>query len=110
MNESAAHDESALWLVTVFIALLCLTALTTAAHFVDLGAWHALVAMAIAACKASLVVLFFMHARRSQSLIWLVIATGLLWLALCIGLTLSDYATRHWYSADRNSTNTSFSR
>ena len=44
----------------IFAALLALTALTTGVAFVDLGKWNTVVALAIAVCKATLVVLFFM--------------------------------------------------
>ena len=57
--------------LTVFALLLALTALTTGAAFVDLGAFNNVVALAIAACKATLVVLFFMHVRYSTRLIGL---------------------------------------
>jgi cytochrome c oxidase subunit 4 len=45
--------------------------------------------------KAVLVVLFFMHVRYSPRLTWVVVASGFVWFALLVGLTLSDYLTRH---------------
>ena len=82
--------------VTVFGTLLALTALTTAAAFVDLGPFNNVVALGIAACKASLVVLFFMHVRYSSKLIGLAVVAGLAWLAILVVLSLSDYWTRDW--------------
>ncbi len=88
---------------TVFAILLALTGLTTLAAYVNLDAfmgskvipWNTLVALAIAACKASLVVLFFMHAKYSSNLTRLAAVAGLFWLAILIALTLSDYKTRN---------------
>jgi len=82
--------------VAVFLALLALTATTTAVAFVDLGPWNTVVALGIAFIKATLVVLIFMHIRWSSSLSRVVIAGGLLWLAILFALTLSDFVTRGW--------------
>ncbi len=88
---------------TVFTILLALTGLTTLAAYVDLDAmmgskvipWNTIVALAIALCKATLVVLFFMHAKYSSNLTRLAAVAGLFWLAILIVLTLSDYKTRN---------------
>jgi cytochrome c oxidase subunit 4 len=82
--------------IFVFVSLLVLTATTVGAAFVDLGPLNNLVAMGIAALKATLVVLFFMHVRYSTRLTPLVIASGLFALFIMVGLTLVDYATRGW--------------
>jgi cytochrome c oxidase subunit 4 len=52
--------------------------------------------MGVAVLKASLVVLFFMGVRYSTRLTPLIIASGLFCLAVMVGLTLADYATRGW--------------
>jgi cytochrome c oxidase subunit 4 len=82
--------------VAIFAALLALTATTTAVAFVDLGPWNTVVALGIAVVKASLVVLFFMHLKYSPLLNRTVLLGGLFWLAILIGLTLTDFATRGW--------------
>ena len=82
--------------VAVFVTLLVLTATTTAVAFVDLGPWNTVVALGIAFIKATLVVLIFMHVRWSTRLTQIVVVGGLFWLAILIGLTLSDFATRDW--------------
>src|SRR5262249_17915324 len=79
---------------TVFAALLVLTLLTVGASYLELGPLHTVVALLIAATKALLVVLFFMHVLYSPRLIWVVIAGALFWLAILIGLTVTDYWTR----------------
>ena len=80
----------------VFAALIVLTATTTAVSFVDLGPWNSVVALGIAFVKATLVVLFFMHIKYSPRLTQIVVAGGLFWLAIMIGLTLSDFISRGW--------------
>jgi cytochrome c oxidase subunit IV len=80
----------------VFAALMVLTATTTAISFLDLGPWNTVVALGIAFFKATLVVLFFMHVKYSPRLTQVTIAGGLFWLAILIGITLSDFMTRGW--------------
>ena len=84
--------------VGIFAALLVLTATTTAVASVDLGPWNTVVALGIAVFKASLVVLFFMHLKYSPLLNRTVLLGGLFWLAIMIGLTMTDFATRGWLS------------
>lgn len=83
--------------IGVFMALLVLTGTTVAVAFVDLGPLNNVVAMAVATLKATLVILFFMHVRYSSKLIGLVVVSGVLWLAIMVGLTFVDYATRGWF-------------
>jgi len=80
----------------VFAGLIALTGATIGLSYVDLGAWHGTVGLAIASSKATLVVLFFMHALYSPRLIWLVALAGIFWLGILLGLTLSDYSSRGW--------------
>ena len=80
----------------VFGALMVLTATTTAVSFVDLGPWNTVVALGIAFLKATLVVLFFMHVKYSPRLTQITVGGGLLWLAILILITLSDFMTRGW--------------
>jgi len=82
--------------VAVFVTLLVMTAATTAISGIDLGPWNTVVALGIAVFKASLVVLFFMHARYSPRLTHMVILAGLFWLALLLLITFSDFASRGW--------------
>jgi cytochrome c oxidase subunit IV len=79
-----------------FIALLFLAGLTTAVAFVDLGRFNTILAMAIALVKMILVLLIFMHLRYSAKLVRVVFIAGFFWLALLIGLTLTDYSSRSW--------------
>jgi len=78
----------------IFAVLLVCTYLTWQVAYFDLGDLNTIVALAIAAFKATLVVWFFMHARSSPRLTWLVAFGGLLWLGILLALTGSDYLTR----------------
>ena len=80
----------------IFGALLALTALTTGVAYVNLGPWNTVVALVIACCKATLVLLFFMHLRWSTQLNRVVLLSALLWLVILIGITSIDFFSRHW--------------
>ena len=94
----AEHIVSRTVYFVIFAALIVLTLATYFAAKVDFGseAINTAVALTIAVTKATLVILYFMHARYSPRLTWVVIASGFLWLAIMISLTLSDYLTRGW--------------
>jgi cytochrome c oxidase subunit 4 len=81
----------------IFLALLVGTLLTAWVSFFNFpGPLNAIVALTIAVVKATMVVLYFMHMRYSQRLIWLVFGAALFWLAIMFALTFSDYSTRSW--------------
>jgi cytochrome c oxidase subunit IV len=81
--------------VIVWIALLVLTVGTYLASRVHLpGGWHVAVALVIASAKGALVALFFMHLYDQQGANRLVFVTSLVFVALLIGLTVLDSATR----------------
>jgi cytochrome c oxidase subunit IV len=80
--------------VMILLALLLGTYLTVQAALRDFGPWNIVIALAIATTKATLVVLFFMHARYSPRRTHLVIICALFWLAIMLTLTLADYQTR----------------
>jgi len=93
---SSTHVLPVRLYLAVFFGLLALTATTVGAAFVDLGPLNNIVAMTIAVLKATLVILFFMHVRYSTHLTGVVIASGIFWLVIMVGLTLVDYGTRGW--------------
>ena len=90
------HVTSRKTYYAIFAALLALTYLTVAVARIDLGPFNTIVALTIAVTKAVLVTLFFMHVRYSTRLTKLVVVGGFIWLALLIGLTMADIATRGW--------------
>ena len=80
----------------IFVALMVLTAVTVGVAYLDLGAMNAVVALAIACFKATIVVLYFMHVKYSTRLIKLTVVAGLYWMGILFALTFSDYLTRAW--------------
>jgi cytochrome c oxidase subunit IV len=79
----------------IFGALLVLTVVTVAVAFQHLGdPWNDIIALAIACTKATLVVLFFMHVKWSSPMVKLSVASALIFLALLLGITWSDYWAR----------------
>jgi len=56
--------------------LLRLTLLTTLIGFVDLGPFSMVLAVAFTVAKASLIVLFFMHALYDFKLVFAIIGAG----------------------------------
>jgi cytochrome c oxidase subunit 4 len=92
----SSHVVSVKVYIAIFVALLCLTAITTGVAFVDLGRMNTVVALVIAVTKMLLVILFFMHVKYSPHLTKLAILAAFFWLALLLTFTLSDVLTRHW--------------
>ena len=92
----AEHVTSRKTYLAIFAALLILTYATIVVARIDLGRFNTIVALTIAVAKAVLVVLFFMHVRYSTRLTRLVVVGGFMWLALLIGFTMADIATRGW--------------
>lgn len=82
--------------IGVFVTLLIATGLTTWVAFQDLGSWNVVVALVIAVCKATLVVLFFMHVKYNKGLSRIVLVGAVFWLGIMITFTLSDELTRGW--------------
>jgi cytochrome c oxidase subunit 4 len=73
-----------------------LLAATVAVAFIEAGILNIILALTIAAVKAGLVVMFFMHVKESGPLTRLFVGAGLLWLLILIGLTLTDFLSRTW--------------
>lgn len=79
----------------VCVLLVALTVLTTAVSFIHLPTiWHLVFGMLIGACKAALVVLFFMHAFVSNRVTWIVIVVACFWIGILMVLGLMDFFSR----------------
>jgi cytochrome c oxidase subunit IV len=91
----AEHVTSRKIYFLVFAALMVLTIVTWLVAQVNLGWANDVVALTIAVTKALLVLLFFMHVRYSTRMTILTATAGFFWLAILIGLTLTDYLTRN---------------
>ena len=87
-----------LWLKPsiIWLALLLLLGLTVGSAYVPLGAFNGVINYSIAAAKAALVLVFFMHLDRSRALLRLTAFTGLFWLSFMFSLAFGDYLTRSW--------------
>lgn len=90
------HVSSAQMFRNVLIALLILTVITVTASRFDFGSANMLIAMAIAAVKASLVIAFFMHVKWDTAINKIVFLSSFLFLSLLFIFTLGDFATRKY--------------
>lgn len=93
-THKAAHHHSATPYVVVWLALLAFTAITVWTGHMHLGAWALPLAMAIATTKSILVMLFFMHLWEQKGTNRMVAGVSFLFVALLMGMTLIDVATR----------------
>lgn len=93
MSEHVSHIKT-YWVV--WVALMILMIITVVLSRVSMpGPLNTLVALGIAAVKATLVLLFFMHLKyESYKLSAVVFGAGLFWLLILFGLSLTDYLTR----------------
>jgi len=80
--------------VTIWIALLVLTAATIGAARLELGAWSMFANLFIASSKASLVLWFFMHLKYEGRLFKLLFLVPVATITLIIGLTFFDIGYR----------------
>jgi len=79
----------------VWVALLFFTFLTYGLSRLHIaGGWGVVVALAIASAKGTLVALFFMHLWDQRGANRLVFLISLSFVALLVGLTILDNATR----------------
>src|SRR5690348_15652075 len=90
------HQASLITYFAVFATLMVLTVLTVAVSRVDLGTMNTPGALASAALKATVVILWFMHVIHSPRLTWIGVISSFIWLAVLFVLMFSDYLTREW--------------
>jgi cytochrome c oxidase subunit 4 len=90
------HTSNPRVYLLIFAALIGLTLLTVAVAQAELPGWHTPLGLAIAVAKATLVVLFFMHALHSERLTWAVVLTSIFMLLIMVIGTLVDYWSRPW--------------
>ena len=91
---SSVHVSPLSTYIGIFSALMVLTALTVGVAFLNLGSFNPVVALVVAAVKATLVILFFMHVKYSSRLTKLTVVLSLFFVAILFAETLMDYATR----------------
>src|SRR5262249_41407999 len=93
-HSSGHHVASAALFLRVLIALLFLTFITVGASRIPFGPANLIIAMAIAAVKASLVIAFFMHLLWDTAMNKIVFLSSFLFLSLLLTFTLADLVTR----------------
>jgi cytochrome c oxidase subunit 4 len=81
-------------LATILALLLLLTVVTVAVSYKHMGFWNVPVALTIASCKATLVLLFFMHLKFEGPVIRYSFIGAVFFLAIMIGFTFWDVAFR----------------
>jgi cytochrome c oxidase subunit IV len=86
---------------TIFGTLMVLTAVTVAVAFINIGILNFPLALGIAITKATLVILFFMHAKYSSRLTKLVVGGAFFFLGILLTLTMTDYMSRGWQTSVR---------
>jgi cytochrome c oxidase subunit 4 len=100
MSDHAHHIIPPRIYFLVFAALMGLLVATVAGAYIKLPEslhWlHLTIALGIAAAKAVLIVMFFMHVRYSNRLTWVFASAAFVWLAILLVFSLSDYASRGW--------------
>jgi len=96
MSTDSVHIASKRSYFVIFALLMFCTYLTWQVAFFDLGVFNTVVALGIAVFKAVLVLLFFMHLRHGTRLTWVVVLSGVFWLAILLVVTMGDYLTRGW--------------
>ena len=90
------HIVSPAVYATIFVALLIGTAITIGASYIEMGPFNPVVALLIAVCKATLVVLYFMHVKYSSKLTKMTVGAGVFTFLILVGMSLSDYISRAW--------------
>lgn len=89
-NDLHVHVVPIPILLGIFAALMLLTGLTVAVTYVDLGEMNVYLALGIAAIKASIVALYFMHLRYDRPFNAVILATSFMFVALFIGAVMDD--------------------
>lgn len=80
--------------LTVFVALLFLTALTVWVAQIDFGSLNAFIAMAVASVKACLVALYFMHLKYDEKTNAICLLAGFFFLIVMFLFIAIDSASR----------------
>jgi caa(3)-type oxidase subunit IV len=93
MNAATLRGR-ALRIGAAWIALIALMLTSLASAYVPLGAWNLVAGVAIASIKSLIVLALFMGLLRAPALLRIAAVIGFALLALLLGLSAVDYATR----------------
>jgi cytochrome c oxidase subunit 4 len=81
-------------LVAVYLALLCLLALTAASTVIPAGWWSTPISLVIAFFKTFLIAFFFMNLKGQPGIVRVFAVAGVFWVMILLTLSASDYFTR----------------
>jgi cytochrome c oxidase subunit 4 len=98
---SAGHISPKRTYYLIFGTLMVMTIVTVFVAFVNIGILNFPVALTIAIFKATLVILFFMHAKYASRLTKLVVGGAFFFLFILLALTMTDYMSRGWHTSRR---------
>jgi cytochrome c oxidase subunit 4 len=96
---SAMHRFMAEWhlpgaVLSGWLALLALLALTVVGAYQPIGSFNTVLALTIAAGKAVIIALIFMELRHDSPVTISVAGAGFFWLGVMLWLALADFLTR----------------
>jgi cytochrome c oxidase subunit 4 len=84
-------------LIIVYVLLVILLGLTLWLGFLPAqGTWNPIAGLLVAATKAILIALIFMHVHDQSGLVKIFAVAGVFWLLLLFLLTATDYLTITW--------------
>ena len=98
MNNHNLHSQLHVLKIRVYLIvaalLLLLTIATVVVSTIDFGPWNLIIALSIAAIKATLVALFFMHLKYDNRIYSVVFVGAILFLGIFITFTMFDTLNR----------------
>lgn len=94
MEHTNTHITSYRTYLKILVALLFLTAITITVTWVNAGQLAVAVAMGIASCKASLVLLYFMHLKFDGLLFRILVGMVFFLIFIVFFITFFDYLFR----------------
>jgi cytochrome c oxidase subunit 4 len=81
-------------LLGAWLALLALLTLTVTLAYVPLGNFNSIIALTIAATKATIVAAVFMELRHRGARTYIFASAGVFWLGILLWLGMMDFLTR----------------
>lgn len=81
-------------LLSAWLALLALLTLTVTLAYVPLGNFNSIIALTIAATKATIVAAVFMELRHRGARTYIFAGAGVFWLGILLWLGMMDFLTR----------------
>lgn len=78
----------------ILVALLALLALSAGSALIRMGAFNTVINMGVSVAKTLLVMAVFMHETKARNLTRMASALGFIWLAMLIGISLTDFLAR----------------